>query len=72
LEANDKMVKNDMKDRDKIKDLEMKRDEQEKTLYGHIGRLGELKSIEDGVRSNEEAYKKMLDKEQIAKEKENH
>jgi outer membrane PBP1 activator LpoA protein len=34
--------------------------------------LSELKSIEYGVKSNEEAYKKMLEKEQMAKEKENH
>jgi hypothetical protein len=30
-EANDKLVKNDIYVREKIKDLEMKRDEQEKT-----------------------------------------
>jgi hypothetical protein len=34
--------------------------------------LAELKSIEEGVKSNEEVYKTMLDKEQLAKEKENH
>jgi hypothetical protein len=52
--------------------LEEKRDQQEKELYDHIKRLCELKSIEDGVKSNEEAYKKMLDKEHMEKEKENH
>jgi hypothetical protein len=31
--------------------------------------LGELQSIEAGVKSNEEAYIIMLDKEQLAKEK---
>jgi DNA-binding transcriptional ArsR family regulator len=61
------LAKNDIKIREKIKDLEMKRDEQEQTLYGHIKRLTELQIIEDRVRSNDEAYKKMLEKEQIAK-----
>jgi hypothetical protein len=69
---NNKLIKNDLKVREKIKDSEEKRDEQEKTLYGHIKRLGELKSIVDGVKSNEEVYKTMLNKEQMEKEKENH
>jgi hypothetical protein len=34
--------------------------------------LGELQSIEAGVKSNEEAYKDMLNKERMEKEKENH
>jgi hypothetical protein len=37
-----------------------------------VKRFGELKSIEDGVKSNEEDYKNMLNKEQMEKEKENH
>jgi hypothetical protein len=34
--------------------------------------LTELQSIEKGVKSNEKAYKDMLNKEQMEKEKENH
>jgi hypothetical protein len=71
-EANDKLVRNDSKVREKIKDLEEKGDQQEKTLYGHIRRKGELDSIEKGVKSNEDVYKNFLEKEQIEKEKENH
>jgi hypothetical protein len=66
-EANDKLVRNDIKVREKIKDLEEKRDQQAKELYGHIKRLGELDRIEKGVKSNEIAYKRMLDKEQTGK-----
>jgi hypothetical protein len=66
------MIRDDIRVREKIKDLEMKRDEQGKELYGHIRRKAELESIEAGVKSNEEAYKKMFEKEQLAKEKEKH
>jgi hypothetical protein len=69
-EANDKLIRDDIKVREKIKNLEEKRDQQEKELYRHFHRKKELESIEKGVKSNEEAHKKMLDKEQM--EKENH
>jgi hypothetical protein len=69
---NNKLIKTDTKIKEKIKDFEIKRDEQKKLLYSHITRLNELDSIEQVVKSNNEAYKAMLGGEQIKKEKENH